>query len=122
MLRGTSHEMVQQPDVGYRERLLDQAGDRAITLALGRRSTAAAIRAGRRASRRRAKGAAVGTGVKSLAPEYLQRARADGQASAEAWYVEQARDLASRQILSNRVESPLSGLRKKEPTVEMSEV
>lgn len=48
----------------------------------------------------RSMGAAVGAGVRNLAPEYVQRARVDGQASAEAWYVEQARSLAARQIRS----------------------
>lgn len=43
-------------------------------------------------------GLAVGTGVRNLAPEYLQRAKVDGRASADAWYVDQARNLATRQI------------------------
>lgn len=50
----------------------------------------------------RSVGLAVGAGVRNLAPEYAQRARIDGRASADAWYVEQARNLATRQVRSGR--------------------
>lgn len=46
----------------------------------------------------RSMGLAVGTGVKNLAPEYVQRAKADGQANADRWYVDQAKNLAMRQV------------------------
>ena len=45
-------------------------------------------------------GQAVGAGVKNLEPEYLRRAKIEGKESADAWYVEQARTLASRQVQS----------------------
>lgn len=44
----------------------------------------------------------MGAGVKSLAPEYLQRARVDGAASADAWYIVQVRSLAMLQLQSSR--------------------
>ncbi len=47
-------------------------------------------------------GLAVGSGVRNLAPEYALRAKAAGQASAEQWYVEQARSLARLQVASGR--------------------
>lgn len=43
-------------------------------------------------------GAAVGAGVRNLAPEYLQRAQAEGRAGADRWYAEQAASLARLQI------------------------
>ena len=43
-------------------------------------------------------GLAVGSGVRNLAPEYLLRARAEGQAGADRWYVDQAASLARLQI------------------------
>jgi len=50
----------------------------------------------------RTKGLAVGAGVRNLAPEYLQRAKVDGRDSADGWYVEQARNLATLQLRSGR--------------------
>ena len=49
----------------------------------------------------RAMGSAVGSGVKNLAPEYAQRARVDGRARADQWYVDQASSLARRQVASS---------------------
>ena len=46
----------------------------------------------------RGMGLAVGSGVRNLAPEYLLRARAEGQAGADRWYVDQAASLARLQI------------------------
>ncbi|MGV7120125.1 hypothetical protein [Sphingopyxis sp. 550A] len=50
----------------------------------------------------RSVGLAVGSGVRNLAPEYAQRAKVDGRTSADDWYVEQARTLATRQVRSGR--------------------
>lgn len=50
----------------------------------------------------RSVGLAVGAGVRNLAPEYMQRAKVDGRASADTWYVDQARNLATRQMRSER--------------------
>lgn len=47
-------------------------------------------------------GGAVGSGVKNLAPEYAQRAKAEGRASADRWYVDQATRLARLQAASGR--------------------
>lgn len=49
----------------------------------------------------RAMGTAIGSGVKNLAPEYTQRARVDGRASADQWYVDQARGLARLHVANN---------------------
>lgn len=45
-------------------------------------------------------GLAIGSGVKNLAPEYAERSRTDGRASADEWYVQQAGDLARLQVSS----------------------
>ncbi|MFT3761641.1 MAG: hypothetical protein QM761_03315 [Pseudoxanthomonas sp.] len=47
-------------------------------------------------------GLAVGAGVKNLAPEYALRAKAEGRAKADQWYVEQARTLARLQVAGSR--------------------
>lgn len=47
-------------------------------------------------------GTAVGSGVKNLAPEYAQRAKVEGQTSADRWYVDQATRLARLQAASDR--------------------
>lgn len=47
-------------------------------------------------------GAAVGAGVRNLAPEYALRAKAEGPARAGQWYVDQARSLARLQVASSR--------------------
>jgi hypothetical protein len=47
-------------------------------------------------------GGAVGAGVRNLAPEYVLRTKAEGQASADRWYVDQATRLARLQITHGR--------------------
>ena len=46
----------------------------------------------------RAAGHAVGAAVKNLAPEYARRAKIDGRASADRWYVDQTRSLAKNSV------------------------
>lgn len=47
-------------------------------------------------------GLAVGSGVRNLAPEYALHAKAEGQTSADRWYVDQATQLARLQVAHGR--------------------